>query len=122
MPTQFGGSFGRQPRRLQGCLRLLQAGLRAVVLGAVETVIEVVQYLPGGDIAALGEQAPLDDAADLRTHFGDQVGAGASGQASGQGHRLVFQCDHGDLRRGAARCLVAVATASDDRSAQCYER
>jgi hypothetical protein len=84
-----------------GGLGLGQAGGGAVVGGLIGGRVDLVQRLSGADIRAFLEQAGLDDAADLRAHFRDQIGRGAAGQFGGQGDRLGLGDDDADRRRAA---------------------
>ncbi len=101
---QFGVAVGQ---RLAG----RQAGLGTLQGCLVHRRIDLVELLPGLDLATLGEQAPLDDAIDLRTNLGDAVGAGTAWQIGGYRKRLCLQGHdaHGGLllRRGCCFFLTA---------------
>ncbi len=84
-----------------GGLGLGEAGGGAVIGGLIGGRVDLVQRLAGADIAALLEQAGLDDAADLRAHFRNQIGRGAAGQFRGQGDRLGLGDDDADRSRAA---------------------
>ena len=58
------------------------------MLYEVITGVDLVEGLPRLDVGAFGEQALLDDAADLRPHLGDPVGGRAPGEFGGQHQRL----------------------------------
>ena len=75
----------------------MQRCLRAVVLRAVEPLVELVQGLSSLDQCAFGEQSLLDDAADLRPYVGNQMRIGLPGQLAREVDGLGLQRDHGDL-------------------------
>ena len=68
---EFRVALGQQPGRRERRLGPRERRLGAVIVGLVQRRIDLVQHLPGLDLLALREQAPLDEAANLRAHFGD---------------------------------------------------
>jgi len=77
--------------------------------------VDLVEDIARLDLAALDKVAFLDDAADPRAHFGDQIGAGPPRQFGGDGRRLRAQRlrVHFQLRRwrrrALSRCLLLAA-------------
>ena len=107
-------ALGQQPGRHERRLGPREGRLGAVIVGLVQRRIDLVQHLPGLDLLALGEQAPLDEAADLRAHLGDHDRHRTAGQLGGHRHGLGRQCDDGDFRR--RRRVSRRRRAAGDRS------
>ncbi len=104
------GAVGIEPCNVRRRLRARQQGLRAVHVGAIGGVIELVKRLTRFYQAAFGEQPLLDDSRNLGTDLGDDKGIGATGQLTGQRHRLRLEGNHGHLGcrtlRGGWRLLL----------------
>ena len=84
-------------------LRAQQRGLCGRLIGTRYGVVELIERLPRFDPASLGEEPVLDDAADLRSHLGHEIGAGAARQLARQRDRLRLQRHYADFRRWRRR-------------------
>lgn len=115
---QFRSTFEIELRSHERRLRARQCGVGAVVPGSVGCVFELVERLVGLDQAAFGEQAALDDTADLRAHLGHQEGDRAPRQFAGQHDGLRFHGDHAD-GDGASWRRRFDAAGSQGRDEQC---
>ncbi len=93
-----------------------QVGLGALVVGLVGGGVDLVELLPGLDVAAFLEQALEDDAVHLGTHLGDAERIGPARQLGIQGHRLRFQGHDPDLRRLRRRRRLAFSAPGKGRN------
>jgi hypothetical protein len=89
-------------RARQGGFRLLQGRCGRVIGGLVAARIDLVEEIAGLDGAALGEDAALDEAVDLRPDIGDGRGRGAARNLDRQRNRFSLQRDGADLDGRAA--------------------
>src|SRR5690606_19020724 len=98
-----------------------QGGLGAFQGGLVDGGVDLVQLLTGLHLAALVEQALLDDAVDLRTHLGAAVGGGAARQLGGQRVSLGIKGNDAD-QRGRRRGVSLGRSLILASSKQCRNR
>ena len=70
------------------------AGLCALERRLIDVVIDLIELLPFFDFCAFFKQALLQDAVDLRTHFGHAVGRSTARQVVGQQKMLGLERHH----------------------------
>jgi hypothetical protein len=82
--------------------------------------VKLIQRLARLDHGALGEQALLDDAADLRAHLRDAKRHGPSRKERSDGHALRLH-DHDAHfgRRIGSLVLARCATAAEQQGSEC---
>lgn len=108
------------PRRRRICPRAVRVGDRLIDRGGIEPRINLVQRLALRDDRAFLEEAPPDQARDLRAHFRHLIGGYAAGKLGRHRDRTRLHHHEADFRRSLVfllRVLGAAAGGEDKAQA-----